>query len=125
MNLKKIGKVFTSKFVGSGPSSYKKRIYRATVSQRLGNTDVEGRILTASLSFLHELRISVLKHRSRAKNLIFAADVWYIFFLKRFQILSKIKRWSLCYFAPSFLCRCPLLYFAQKHNSSLQLYLCY
>ena len=24
MNLKKIGKVFTSKFVGTGPSSYKK-----------------------------------------------------------------------------------------------------
>jgi len=42
MNLKKIGKVFTSKFVGAGPSSYKKRIYRATVSQRLRNTDVEG-----------------------------------------------------------------------------------
>jgi len=27
--LKKIGKVFTSKFVGTGPSSYKKRIYWA------------------------------------------------------------------------------------------------
>ena len=38
MNLKKIGKVFTSKFVGTGPSSYNKRIYRAAVSQRLRNT---------------------------------------------------------------------------------------
>ena len=36
--LKKIGKVFTSKFVGTGPSSYNKRIYRAAVSQRLRNT---------------------------------------------------------------------------------------
>jgi len=36
--LKKIGKVFASKFVGTGPSSYKKRIYRAAVSQRLRNT---------------------------------------------------------------------------------------
>jgi len=27
-----------SKFVGTGPSSYKKRIYWATVSQRLRNT---------------------------------------------------------------------------------------
>ena len=35
---KKIGKVFTSKFVGTGPSSYKKRIYRSAVSQRLRNT---------------------------------------------------------------------------------------
>ena len=36
--LKKIGKLFTSKFVGTGPSSYKKRIYQAGVSQRLRNT---------------------------------------------------------------------------------------
>jgi hypothetical protein len=37
MNLKN-GKVFTSKFVGTGSLSYKKRIYRASVSQRLRNT---------------------------------------------------------------------------------------
>jgi len=36
--LKKIVKVFTSKFVGTGPSSYEKRIYRSAVSQRLRNT---------------------------------------------------------------------------------------
>ena len=35
---KKIGKVFTSKFVGTRPSSYEKRIYRAAVSRRLRNT---------------------------------------------------------------------------------------
>jgi hypothetical protein len=35
---KEIGKVFTSKFVGTGPSSYEKRIYQAAVSQRLRNT---------------------------------------------------------------------------------------
>jgi len=39
--LKKIGKVFRSKFVGTGPSSYEKRIYQAAVSQRLRNNDVE------------------------------------------------------------------------------------
>ena len=38
---KKIGKVFTSKFVGTGPSSYAKRIYRTAVSQRLRNTAIE------------------------------------------------------------------------------------
>jgi len=38
---KKNGKVFTSKYVGTGPSSYEKRIYRAAVSQRLRNTDIE------------------------------------------------------------------------------------
>jgi len=35
--LKKNGKVFTSKCAGTGPSSYNKRIYRAAVSQRLRN----------------------------------------------------------------------------------------
>ena len=38
--LKKNGKVFTSKSVGTGPSSYEKRIYRAAVSQMLRNTDI-------------------------------------------------------------------------------------
>jgi len=36
--LKKIGKVLTSKSVGIGPSSYEERIYRASVSQNLRNT---------------------------------------------------------------------------------------
>ena len=40
MNLKKNGKVFTSKFVGTGPSSYEKIIYRAAGLQRLRNTGV-------------------------------------------------------------------------------------
>ena len=40
--LKKNGKVFTSKSVGTGPSSYKKRIYLAAVSQRLRNTPIIG-----------------------------------------------------------------------------------
>ena len=40
MNLKKVGKIFTSNFVGTGPSSYKNRIYRAAVSQRLRNTAI-------------------------------------------------------------------------------------
>ena len=45
MNLKKNGKLFTSKFVGTGPSSYKRRIYHAAVSQRLRNTEVDVAIL--------------------------------------------------------------------------------
>ena len=39
--LKKNGKVFTSKSVGTGPSSYEERIYRAAVSQRLRNTALD------------------------------------------------------------------------------------
>ena len=37
-DLKKIGKVFTSKYIGTGPLSYEKRIYRAAVSHKLRNT---------------------------------------------------------------------------------------
>ena len=40
MNLKKIGKIFTSRFVGTGPSSFKKIICWAAVSQKLINTAV-------------------------------------------------------------------------------------
>jgi len=36
--IKKNGKLFTSKFVGTGPSSYEESIYRVAVSQRLGST---------------------------------------------------------------------------------------
>ena len=39
--LKKIEKVLTSKSVGTGPSSYYKRIYRATFSQSLRNPDLD------------------------------------------------------------------------------------
>jgi len=42
MNLKKIGKLLTSKSVGTGPSSYDKIIYRAAVSQRLRKTVLNG-----------------------------------------------------------------------------------
>jgi hypothetical protein len=38
MNLKEIGKLVMSEFVETGPSFYKKRIYRTAVSQRLRNT---------------------------------------------------------------------------------------
>jgi hypothetical protein len=51
VNLKKIGKVFTSKFVGTGPSSYEERIYRAAISQRLRNT-VLNHLVTAKLGFV-------------------------------------------------------------------------
>ena len=49
MNLKKNGKVFTRKFVGTGPSPYEKRIYRAAVSQRLRNTALDGSEWSVSL----------------------------------------------------------------------------
>jgi hypothetical protein len=60
MNFKnwKGGKVFTSKSVETGPSSYGKRIYRAAVSQRLRNTDTRNvdnvAAVTISVHQLHE-----------------------------------------------------------------------
>ena len=49
--LKKIGKVFMSKFVGTGPSSYKKIIYQAAVSQKLRNTDLGNIFFIVTLGF--------------------------------------------------------------------------
>ena len=43
---KNIGEVLTSKFVGTGSSSYETRIYRAAVSQRLRNTVIQGMLTT-------------------------------------------------------------------------------
>jgi len=52
-DLKKIGKLFRSKFVGTGPSSYKKRIYRVAVSQRLRNIDLHDSTLSSQLVINH------------------------------------------------------------------------
>jgi len=70
--LKKSGKVFTSKYVGTGPSSYEKRIYRAAVSQRLRN---------CSKTYLLALRDA----RSNRASLYFFSD----FILKRSYAFSK------------------------------------
>ena len=59
MNFKK-KKIFTSKFVGTGPSSYTKRIYRAAVSQRLRNTAQ----FCVSLSWFQVSPMSRLQSRS-------------------------------------------------------------
>ena len=53
MNLKKIGKVLTSKSVGTGPYSHEKRIYRAAVSQKLGNTAL---VVKTLISFATSLK---------------------------------------------------------------------
>ena len=54
MNLKKFGKVPTSKSVGTGPSCYEKRIYRAAFSQRLRDT-----ALDPLASRTHDARICI------------------------------------------------------------------
>jgi len=46
------GKVFTSKFVGTGPSSYEKRFYRAAVSHSLRNTGIKYTAFSVPLIFV-------------------------------------------------------------------------
>jgi len=40
-----MGKLLTSTSIGTGPSTYEKRIYRAAVLQRLRNTDLDCKVL--------------------------------------------------------------------------------
>ena len=64
--LEKIGKEFTSKFVRTGPSSYKKRIYRAAVSQSLRNTSLKGPIQPKGP---HTLQVKLCKKAARKTEL--------------------------------------------------------
>ena len=66
---KKNGNVLTSKSVGTGPSSYEKRIYWAAVSQRLRNT-----VLQCSDFVLHKHSCSFTKSSTNG--------VWQSFHLK-------------------------------------------
>ena len=65
---KKIGKVLTSKSVGTGPSSYEKIIYRAAVSQRLRNTAIGHRGLFLSEPLPLSLR-SYVKNYKRSDSM--------------------------------------------------------
>jgi hypothetical protein len=70
--LKKIGKVFTSKSVGTGPSSYEKIIYRAAVWQML--TGIDFAVSEPGLPF-------------DGRNQKIAADV----LRKNIRIMSKLR----------------------------------
>jgi hypothetical protein len=48
---KKLGMYLLVNLLGPGPSSYKKRIYRAAVSQRLGNTALGNKLHGSVLLF--------------------------------------------------------------------------
>jgi len=72
--LRKIGRVFTSKSVGTGPSSYEKRIYRAAVSQRLRNTAMErdpNTLPTISYTSCSSLLYNTLQFSCHSEILIF------------------------------------------------------
>ena len=59
MNLIIIRKLFTSKSVWTGPSSYEKRIYRAAVSQKFRKTDLNSqRAFKKPLVIAHYINVS-------------------------------------------------------------------
>ena len=64
--LKKNGKLFTSKFVGTGPSSDEKSIYRAAVSQRLRKAALDdlsvmlGSVRPNTLNALCQLQVLIM-----------------------------------------------------------------
>jgi hypothetical protein len=82
-----MGKVFTSKFVGTGPSSYEIRIYRATVLQMLRNTVLSKFIFlmfssSASVSYHHFSSCKPINHwlmlieeRSKSNSVLLLATV--------------------------------------------------
>jgi superfamily II DNA/RNA helicase len=61
---KKIGKVFTSKFVGIGSSSFEKRIDRAAIPQTLRNTGVNESVLDFAcvLPYLGKIQCKTFVH---------------------------------------------------------------
>jgi len=74
MNLKN-GKVFTSKFAGTGPSYYEKRIYRAAVSQRLRYTALINRLQSDLFRNLPAfLKIEIIKHSKPVEVLSFSVS---------------------------------------------------
>jgi hypothetical protein len=80
MNLKKeIGKLFTSKFVGTGPRSYKKIIYRAAVSQSLRNTALEYNIFLNKVVLLTTLRLISYTHEDDTPKSYVRAELIYLF----------------------------------------------
>jgi hypothetical protein len=69
MNLKKIGKLFTGKFVGTRPLFYEKRIYQAMVSQRLRNTVLVDACLICGVN-----HVSASLYRDRIKRQGFSVN---------------------------------------------------
>jgi hypothetical protein len=81
--------------------------------------NIEGKILRASLRLPNELRISVLKHKSRDKNCIFVADVWYstspsFFYSFKFSLKKKERERVTELPCPLFSLPVPVVVFCSK-----------
>ena len=78
MNLKKIGKVLTSKSVGTGPWSYEKGIYRAAVSHRLRNIAIWSLQLAKMSHLEQQSMISSFSRISSVNLFVFGIRFLYI-----------------------------------------------
>jgi len=91
--LEKIGKVFTSKFVRTGPSSYKKRIYRAAVSQRLRNTTVyDGVVMLLLISEVRRIHHALCQYISTVHLRL---NFLYLLRLINFTLKQQKKKFTL------------------------------
>ena len=99
MNFKKFGKVLTSKFVGTGPSSYeKKKMYQAAVWQRLRNTALGNlaKLRKANISFVMSVCLSVSTWNPLAltRRIVVKFDFFKMIFRKsyveKFKVLLNI-----------------------------------
>ena len=70
---KKIGKAFTSKYVGTGSSSYEKRIYQAAVPQMLVNTAIRDKIekYSRSRQAIDDNSCTMLRRKMRYLHVVF------------------------------------------------------
>ena len=86
--LKEIGKVFTSKSVGTGPSSYEKRSYRAAILQSLRNTELE--VSAKSCSLVQRSAGSVRSRNLRIEQVVARSSVYRL----RGRNVSNSASWS-------------------------------
>jgi len=88
--LSKIGKVFTSKFVGTGPSSYEKRIYRPAVSRRLRNTGLYDRVGQGCTNLERQIARTI---KFRPVGPMFGSSVWNLLHIS--PQVPRLLRWLL------------------------------
>jgi len=87
--------VFTSKSVGTGPTSFERRIYRAAVSQRLRDTAVDSGCSIPTAKELDTTSTKILEKRQHTKYRRFCLLSYHSNFalnLSLFKVLNNMHR---------------------------------
>jgi len=95
--IKKNAKVFTSKFVNTGPSCYEKRIYWSAVSQRLRNNGVESFLTSDN----HSVSIYLTHARTQAhtQTHTLTQNVFFFFLIKSEPSFLYSQQLNSCVYA--------------------------